>query len=735
MHIITLLLTFVTIGQQICFAYYQGFSDRLTQESYISPEMQWDVLYFLGAQELTLEGATGTVLGIQPIDVMLPLVYKKLQNPMTPTDKESIKIALQAMLEATDIAIFVAAIEAAYKDQKFLLYQSVDTNITAGLNLQKRDIQAALAKVNTTFVPGEASSSWSISSFLPWSISSNGSSNAPVNKNSTLQVPLANVIKIPAELMPTIIDKNSYKNMTDPKEAANLLFKQCFIAQQHHLYEDKESDRLRMSSEQLRGSRQQTNAFRTQQIKISLQSPISATNYIFNNFPNIDQICEIAKNSVARVQPRSKVQDPITFEHLQAHKLLLHIRQANQTALYIANPKSSYNVTSILPNAVRSYLGGIVGQLLQYDAQLAVLCKDPKYGATTEDTYQDEQWAMITKIAAGIVITAAVVGTAAALAPVGTAGAIAKGATSFVPTSWWSGSSSDTTKNISQNSGIVPPGTIQASPTLAQQAWKAGEIAAGYAQSAGKTVGEYGETAAKIGGVLTLATSAIQYADTHGYAPLKDIDPNARYYVDLANTGAAGLSVVGGAGQAVGFATGAITGAATAGGTMLTSTPSLMGVINAVDATSKINRSVDFAKKSTENALTVGVTSLGAAAQLAGLANAPTTQNNPPAQNRNPRNPAQQGPVQQAPTTQITPQKLADGFAKMIAAAAQQGTDASEKITETSIKLLTDGKANPIDLLNVLQYVQANSAATDPNLANNLGQFIEILSAELSKVQ
>lgn len=707
MYLITLLLAFFITSQQISFTAQQSIADRLTQESYISPEMQWDVLYFLGAKELTLDAATGNVYGIQPVSVMLQLVYQKLEDSMTPADKESIKIALQSMLEATDIAVAVAKIEAAYKDQKFLFYQSVDGQITAELNAQKANIQKAMTAINKTFVPGEASSSWSISSYLPWSVSSNGSSNAHVNKNSTLQVPLANIIKIPAELMPTIVDKNSYKNMTDQKEAANLLFKQCFIAQQHHLYEDKTAG---------------LNKFRAQQIKVNLQSPISATNYIFNNFPNIDQICEIAKNSVARVQPRSKVQDPITFEHLQAHKLLLHIRQAIQTALYIANPKSSYNVTSILPDRIRISLGGIVGQLLQYDAQLGTLCKDPRYGATTEDIYQDEQRAMITKVLAGVVITAAVVGTTVALAPAGTAAAIgttvAKGASSlggFVPTSWWGGSSSDTT----QNTGVVTAGTTQTVPTALQQAW-------GY----GKAAYDISSTAAAIGGALATTTGLVQYADTTGYIPLNQIDPNARYYLDKTNQIATGAAIVGGAGQAVGGIGGALTNAYAAGGTMLTGKEGLMGVVNAVNATKGIGGSINQAKYAGTQALNVGVTGLGAAAQLTGLANVPTNQNQPQSQNRN-----QQAPAQQNQPTQISPQKLADGFAKMIASAAQKGTDASAIITEQSIKLLTEGKANPVDLLNVLQYVQANSAQADPNLANHLGQFIEILATEINKVQ
>lgn len=391
-------------------------AQRLTEESYISPEMQWELLSILDQKELTINRITGQVQNIVPISQMIAIIQQKIQNQITAKEKEILKNGLRTMLEATEIAIFVANVEAAHKDSAFIFYQTVNSSLLAQLQNQKQIIETMTKIVNSIQV-GEQNS------YFSW-LWQPSSPNLPENITSTITIPInyqSDFITIPAALMPAIIKNNDYKQKSDPVQAANLLFKECFIAQQHHL---KDYDRI-------------------EKIRINLQNPISATNYIYDQFPNFYEMCEIAKNIVPDNQYRFDVKSKVTKEQIQAHQLLMHMRQAVQTALYISNRKSSFNLGYLLPNIIKSYLDATLSELLKYDAELSSLSKNPQYGATIQDTYQDEQWSNITKWAIGTVATAVALGTAA------TVGApyIAPLAKTGIDTisSWWSPTTQNTT--------------------------------------------------------------------------------------------------------------------------------------------------------------------------------------------------------------------------------------------------------------------------------------------------
>lgn|GEM_PF-2275174 len=427
----------------------QAARDR-TSESLISPEMQWEVLSYLGEKDVIVNKNTGLVQNIPSTQQLMSDINQKLQGSITNGQKESMKDALHTMLEATDIAIFVASIEAAYKDQNFMLYQIVDQQLVVDLNDQKLGIQAAMnAVTSTTPIDPPAQEA----SYFSWFYQP-----APVSQVTTMEHPMITfnqnspTFSIPAKLMKPIIQSNDYKTMEDPAQAANLLFKECFIAQQHHL----------------------KNQYRINNIKINLQAPVTGPNYIYTNFPNIYNkaqnsypICDIAKNRVPSYPERRDLLSPVSVEQQEAHQLLLDIRQSIQTAIFIANRRSNVNVGYLLPSSVVSYLDGIVGELTKYDAQLSILCKDPRYGATPEDTYQSEQYAMITKAVAGVGITAIVGGGLYAYGPsvAGYASSNLSNAGAWA-SSWWSGAAPTGNQT---NSGSSEAGQVAASTNTGTQ--------------------------------------------------------------------------------------------------------------------------------------------------------------------------------------------------------------------------------------------------------------------------
>ena len=389
-------------------------AQRLVEESFITPEMQWSVLSFLGKQEMVINPTTGQVQGFPTVDAVLKQINQQLQQPIYSAQKESMKNAAHALLEATDIALFVTSIEAVYQKQN----QLASNQITAQLNAQKQALNQIANTINSMQTIDQAPSS-SYFSWIPYFGQGSSQQVTPISTQQVQFNPSNQMVAIPASLMPTIIKVNDYKQISDSVQAANLLFKECFIAQQHHL---KDAQRL-------------------QSLNINLQSPVSAQNYIFTNFPNLYNyysgsypICQIAEQMVASQAPRTTLQAPLTAYHHQAHQLLLHIRQAIQTALYIANKNSSYNAGSMLSSSITSWLDGIVNQLMKYDSHLAQLCKNPLYGATQTDIDLEPSWSTNAKIAGGLVVVAGVVAATVVLNPLGAGTALTQAASTAYST-------------------------------------------------------------------------------------------------------------------------------------------------------------------------------------------------------------------------------------------------------------------------------------------------------------
>ena len=337
---------------------------NLTKESYVTPDMQWAVLSLNNPQNMIINATNGAVQNIPSIDELISKISKELSPYLNNTQLDPYKRALYAMLEATEIASTLVAIKSAYQDPDFVNRQ----DLRDALQTQKDSIQNILKKANAIN-----------QSYSSWIFGVSGPAKAPklgvidpqkiyfFGLNST-------TITIPASLMPSIIQLQDYKEHLDATTAANLLFKQCFIAQQAH----------------------QSNP-----IAINQENPLIAQNYVYQNFPNIYTkhlnkypICE----GILNLHPSLR------------RARLLHVRQAIQIALFVANKKSNFNIGS---QYLTSFFDGVVSELMKYDAYVATLCKNPEYGATNADIAQGTEWSTMSKVLAAGGVIAVAVGTAA----------------------------------------------------------------------------------------------------------------------------------------------------------------------------------------------------------------------------------------------------------------------------------------------------------------------------------
>lgn len=532
-------------------------AQRLTLESYITPEMQWEILSILDQKEATINRFTGDMQEILSIDNLLAVIYKKMQSPIDAQQKETLKNGLRTMLEATEIALFVANAEAAQKDPKFILYQTVNSQLLASLDNQKQNLQRILNEVNRIQV-GEQSSYFS----WIWGSSDTSNSTKTPGADSPITVainPQSPIVAIPSELMASIIKNNDYKQTADKTKAANLLFKQCFIAQQHHL----------------------KDLYRISQIRINLQSPVSADNYIYGNFPDFYRICQIAKDLVPNNQYRSDLRSTPSREQQQAHLLLVHARQAIETAVYIANKKSNINLGYLLPQFIKSRLDEILGKLLEYNTQINILCKDPQLGATVDDIYQEEQQANILKFAAGIAVTAVVGGGLYTYAPTALSIASQKGSDVM---SWWSTPTASVQEPAEKNAAAQ------------SQSWY------DYVPSA-STIGNAGNVVAMAGGVSGAVGATLKQ---HGGDYAK-IGEQLQYYSRQASTAgslAGGLTgKAGNIGTAIGTASTFVPGQAGAVGSALGATIGAGGAVYEVYNTGGSGMSLISAAGSTNNAI------------------------------------------------------------------------------------------------------------------------------------
>jgi len=286
------------------------------------------------------------------------------------------------MLEAIRIAKFKAALDAAYNQPTYLFFAphlsstylipTIDYEVLQILNEKEENIKNALNQISSH------NGFWS---WIPQGIQdlffinrrqNPSAQQAPVTVNpfnSQRHDDPNNYKEIPDNIMLAILKNYDYKQKTNPQQAANLLFQQCFLTQQNPInYVTNLENHLN----------------------------ITATSYIYDWFFTIDGICtEVI---------RQKNQNHIT--PLQAHADFIAIRKALQTALFIANKNSVFYLGYILPTVITQYLNSIVQQLMIYDAKLSLLCKDPRYGATEEDRYKDILWTRISYAAAGLAATA-----------------------------------------------------------------------------------------------------------------------------------------------------------------------------------------------------------------------------------------------------------------------------------------------------------------------------------------
>ena len=340
--------------------------DSITKESYISPGAQWAVLSLHKPEFFTINKTTGAVHNMPSAEQTLSSINLELQSSAVNDErKETMLAALQATSEATAIAISVLSIQAAYEDAATQASSAfAREQLIKGLTNQQTNIQITQTRVKA--INPKSYISWMFGSSTPQKSSAISRETISFDENS-------DTISIPAHLMESIIKLNDYKQKSDVTLAANLLFKQCFIAQQQH---------------------------RGDFIAINPRNPLSAENYIYNNFPNI----------YVKYNNTYPICEKVQALGLNARVPLLHIRQAIQTALSIANQKSASNLGSFLPQYLTSYLDGVVSELMKYDNHMSELCKNPAYGATPTDIAQSTQWSTMSKVAAGL----AVVGTLAA---------------------------------------------------------------------------------------------------------------------------------------------------------------------------------------------------------------------------------------------------------------------------------------------------------------------------------
>lgn len=340
-------------------ASFQVTVDSVTQQSVITVEDAWTLASLIDANSFPIDRITGAPLNIRPVSEVLQIVSQLMKNP---TQQAAAKEALHTMLEATEVALEFVKLKIAYEDEAYVGRQ----DLIMGLDLQKDDIQTQINRLNK-MNPNNSYYSW---------IFGSGSTGKSPQGNANNLTPIridqnSSFINIPADRMATIIKHNDYKQKSNATVAANLLFQQCFIAQQQ------------FKSENI--------------IPINPKSPFIATDYMYANFP------KIYNNKIDNLYPICsdilKLQDKN-----DRRSRLLQIRQAVQIALFIANKKSGYNAGNLFPQSVVSYLDGIVSELMRYDAYLNVLCKNPMYGATPRDMAKTEEWSTMSKVAAGIII-------------------------------------------------------------------------------------------------------------------------------------------------------------------------------------------------------------------------------------------------------------------------------------------------------------------------------------------
>lgn len=398
-------------------------ADLLIEQSYFSPEMQYAVTSYMNNGLFEVNVLTGKVHNIPKVTEIVEgkLNADGVRDPYS--DEVGRKNALHAALEATKTAKFLAGLNAAYAmpDNNMMfaptlhvsLTASLDENLIRALDIREDNLKAALGYDNSWW---QWITDWSL--WIPKSLTSMIYTTPTRTRIATADTPNLTfnpyqrnpqaddiIVRIPDSVIKSIIKTNAdYKQKINTQEAANLLFKQCFIAQQTF----DEDARLQV----------ELNEWPL--YCMPTKSPISATNYIFDQFEiaprnyanTIDLLCN--KITAAGFCNHNKA---------QLHVLLLQIRKAVQTAMFIANKDSGYNAGYKFSSGIIQYLDKIIGHLSIYDNRLDALSKNPDFGGSRNDVMRSVIWNRISTIARGAaaigVIGVAAVGIYGAVGAVG----------------------------------------------------------------------------------------------------------------------------------------------------------------------------------------------------------------------------------------------------------------------------------------------------------------------------
>lgn len=317
-------------------------AESLTQESLFMLDMvQTLIAADPSIQNIAIDKATGQIINFPPVDYF----FHKL--PLN----ESSKPAWHILLEATEFALFVDELSMQYN-----LRFNAEPNLRARLEQQKAMLENKLNAISKQ------------QSYYSW-IFGSGSAQRTQHQNMSIEFnPHAATIDVPANFIAAAAQFNNYKQKKHAQQAAELLFKQIFIAQQYRF---------------------------PNPVAIEIHGKhISAEHYLYQHFPSFHHLCDYI----------------LKLDMSQRRSRLFQIRQAVQTALFEANRKSAANFGYIIPKSAIPFLDGVVAELLRYDNHLNTLCMDGRFGATADDIAKAPEWSTFSKIAAGVIVTGIVVG-------------------------------------------------------------------------------------------------------------------------------------------------------------------------------------------------------------------------------------------------------------------------------------------------------------------------------------
>jgi len=328
-------------------------ANDLVANCYISVDMQ-DAVLSLFDKAVIINAQTGKVKGLPNIEAVID---KSVRFSNVAGYKNKITRALRAAYQAVEIAIFIASTEQLYSQKNYIYNSQNNNRFIAILKEKKGLLENLLFEINPTW----SQNIWK--TINPWNLFGKGSPKnvmhdhvettpeTTLNQNlesDDLLLTKDDLVLTKTEIQRLLSNNNinnahNYKLISLPKNQADLLFEQCFIAQQHHTYFAQFAN-LDITSPSYRPARAIT----------------------------VPSIIEYAQ----------KLEDR---DLLTLHQLLLDTRLAIQTALDIATRNSDYIGSSILnPVYIRDPL---VAQLQSYDAIIAKLISDPMYGADNYDRF------------------------------------------------------------------------------------------------------------------------------------------------------------------------------------------------------------------------------------------------------------------------------------------------------------------------------------------------------------